>query len=100
MRGGHRSRFVEPASPPIKRVWGMGMTRRAMVLGAIVLAVLVCTASAGFSADPVNGIYEGYPIVKVRLDAQEVAFDVPAILMNGRTLVPVRGIQWVHLLGS
>jgi len=32
------------------------------------------------------------PAVKVRVDTQEISFDVPPVIQNGRTLVPLRGV--------
>ncbi|MCL5934911.1 MAG: ABC transporter substrate-binding protein [Firmicutes bacterium] len=37
--------------------------------------------------------YQGYPVVKVVVNGQEVKGDVPAIIINERTLVPVRAIS-------
>lgn len=39
-----------------------------------------------------NDSYQGHPVVKVVIDGNEVQSDVPAILVGGRALVPVRAL--------
>lgn len=57
----------------------------------IVVLVVVLLAGGTFAAvaNP-NGVFRGYPIVRVTVNGQEVFADVPAIIFNGRTMVPVR----------
>ena len=57
----------------------------------ILVLVVVLLAGGAFAAvaNP-NGVFRGYPIVRVRVNGQEVFADVPAIMFNGRTMVPVR----------
>lgn len=37
----------------------------------------------------VNGYFSGYPIFKIKVDGKEVKGDTPAILFNGRIMVPL-----------
>jgi len=60
------------------------------------LPVLVCFVLFGVAtayAAGIYGEYEGFPIVRVTVDGQEVSGDVPAINFYGRTLVPVRFVS-------
>ncbi|WP_050753308.1 copper amine oxidase N-terminal domain-containing protein [Pseudobacteroides cellulosolvens] len=43
------------------------------------------------SAENLNK-YNGYDIVKVNINNKELSLDVPAIIMNGRTLLPLRKV--------
>ncbi|MGB9867721.1 MAG: thermonuclease family protein [Bacillota bacterium] len=36
------------------------------------------------------GTYKGYPVARIAVDGRELTTDVPAIIMDGRTLVPIR----------
>ncbi|WJH33119.1 copper amine oxidase N-terminal domain-containing protein [Paenibacillus sp. CC-CFT747] len=61
------------------------------------VAVLICVFSMLFTAtvfaDSLWGSYEGYSKAKVRINGSDVAFpegDVPAFVMNGRTVLPLR----------
>jgi len=60
----------------------------------MITTLMVVTAlSVGvvFAAS-VNGSYKGFPIVNVSLNGTKVPSDVPGILMNSRTLLPVRAV--------
>lgn len=57
-----------------------------MCLVFVALLGVVCFAST-------HGLFEGYPIVKVVVNGQEVRGDVPAISFKGRTMVPVRFVS-------
>ena len=52
---------------------------------ALVLALLVSGSSLVLAAN-----YAGYPTVKVTIDGQAISSDVPAISVNGTTMVPLR----------
>ena len=45
------------------------------------------------AANGPNGVFEGYPIVRVEVNGKTVSGDVPAINFNGRTMVPVRFVS-------
>ncbi|MEX0974649.1 MAG: copper amine oxidase N-terminal domain-containing protein [Bacillota bacterium] len=66
------------------------MSRKPAVAGILCLLLVVTSFSVVLCGDSANGMFEGYPIVKVQLNGEEVAFDVPAINLGGRTLVPIR----------
>ncbi len=59
------------------------------------LALVLCGA-VSFAA--MYGHFEGFPVVKVLVDGREITGDVPAIVLNGRTMVPVRFVS--EALGS
>lgn len=40
-----------------------------------------------------SNIYEGFPVINVKVDGQLVKSDVPGISVNGTTLVPLRAIS-------
>jgi len=66
------------------------MQKKLIVL--VVCLVLVALFSAvGFAS--IHGLFEGYPIIKVIVDGQEIKGDVPAINFKGRTMVPVRFVS-------
>ena len=56
---------------------------------AVVLAILLSPLSASSVVAP-WGVYRGYPVARVLVDNQEVLSDVPAHVVDGRTLVPLR----------
>lgn len=62
--------------------------RRVLAL-AVALAFL---AGAGTAWATIHGTYQGYPVVKVVVNGKELQPDVPAIIMDGRTLLPVRAV--------
>ncbi|MGE5579279.1 MAG: copper amine oxidase N-terminal domain-containing protein [Bacillota bacterium] len=57
------------------------------LLGLLLILGLPCLA---FSADSINGVYGGYPIVRLQANGQPVQSDVPAVSFYGRTMVPIR----------
>lgn len=60
--------------------------KRILVLSAILLLVGVVTVTAS----TLHGTFEGDPIIRITKDGEDMAFhDVPAILYNNRTMVPV-----------
>ncbi|WP_309122694.1 stalk domain-containing protein [Paenibacillus sp.] len=51
--------------------------------------ILVLTGAATSYAN-VNGTFEGNPIIQIHMDGQPIqAADVPAVNLNGRTMVPI-----------
>ena len=57
----------------------------------MVAVVLVFIASAAFSSS-INGMFEGYPIVRVVVNGVEIKSDIPGISFKGRTMLPIRAI--------
>lgn len=57
----------------------------------ILVILFICTVAfvAGAYASE-RGAYQGFPIAKVLVNGLEVTCDVPAIVVDGRTLVPLR----------
>ena len=55
----------------------------------VICLVLALSIPVMVMAQP-HGEYKGYTIVKLIIDGKEITPDVPAIIMDGRTLVPVR----------
>lgn len=58
----------------------------------LTVAVLLAVLGGGVAYATVHGTYQGYPVVKVVVNGRELQPDVPAIVMEGRTLLPVRAI--------
>lgn len=59
------------------------------VMCAIIIVMLIsCVALASQ-----YGAYNGFDIVKVFIGGNEVVNDVPAVIMDGRTMVPIRVIS-------
>lgn len=56
------------------------------------LCALLLAGGTVFAAS-VNGDYKGYPVVNVVVDGKKVESDVPAISLDGRTMVPVRFVS-------
>ncbi|WP_158299241.1 stalk domain-containing protein [Paenibacillus antri] len=55
-----------------------------------VAGVLLVLTGAATSYANVNGTFEGNPIIQVQMDGQPIqAADVPAVNLNGRTMVPI-----------
>ena len=64
--------------------------RRSLIIGVVV----VLLAGGAFAAvTSPNGLFEGYGIVRVKVNGQEISGDVPAINFNGRTMVPARFVS-------
>lgn len=66
------------------------MVRRLYLFFMAVLLLFISVAPAFANSD---ATYRGYPAVKVIVNGQEVEGEVPAIIMDGRTLVPLRAIS-------
>lgn len=56
-----------------------------------VLVMFVLSTGVVFAA-AVNGEFNGFPIVNVKVNEKAVKADVPGIVMQGRTLLPVRAV--------
>lgn len=66
------------------------MRKKIAVVGVCVVLLLLFGA-VGFAS--MHGLFEGYPVVKVVVNGQEIKGDVPAINFKGRTMVPVRFVS-------
>ena len=64
--------------------------RRAVV--TLVVAVILIVAGTALAAG-IYGTYKGFNIVKVKVDGREVRGDVPAVNLDGRTMVPLRFVS-------
>lgn len=60
-------------------------------LAGLLVGLILATALPAAAA--VYGQYQGYDIVKVLVNGKEVKSDVPAVIMNGRTMVPLRFVS-------
>jgi hypothetical protein len=58
---------------------------------SIIAAVAVISTGVVFAAN-INGNYKGFPIANVTLNGQKVSSDVPGIIFDSRTLLPVRAV--------
>jgi hypothetical protein len=52
--------------------------------------ILALSAGSALAAGGINGMFEGFPIVLVKVNGRLAQGDVPAVNFFGRTLVPVR----------
>lgn len=59
---------------------------------ALVLLALVIAASASVAVASVRGTYKGLPVAGVVVNGRELKPDVPAVVMDGRTLLPLRAV--------
>lgn len=57
-----------------------------------ILSVIALFSTGVVFAANVNGIYKGFPIANVNINGVKIASDVPAILFDSRTLLPVRAV--------
>ncbi len=64
------------------------MRKRSVPLILIIALLIVMVATYGYASP--YGLFKNHPVVKVEVDGQEVEGDVPAIIMQDRTLVPIR----------
>ncbi len=67
------------------------MMNRAPAL--ILMSLLLLVFGAGVVMGSIHGTYAGYPVARVEVDGQRVESDVPAIVVDGRTMVPLRAIS-------
>ena len=58
----------------------------------ITVAVIAALSTAAVYASGISGSYKGFPIANVTLNGAKVASDVPGIILDSRTLLPVRAI--------
>lgn len=62
-------------------------------VGAAVTIVLLVSVGASQVAYSSSGSYRGFPTVQLYADGAKVAADVPPIVVDGRTLVPIRAVS-------
>jgi hypothetical protein len=73
---------------------GIRVTKRLSRRSIVLLAVLaVCLVAGTALAAGVNGVFSGLNVVRVKLDGKEITADVPAVILEGRTMVPLRLIS-------
>jgi len=58
----------------------------------VFLIIVVILLSSVVTAWGINGTYKGFPTVNVVVNGNPVKSDVPAIVVDGRTLIPLRFI--------
>lgn len=58
---------------------------------SIIAVIAVISAGTVFAANA-GAYYKGFPIVNVALNGQKISSDVPGILLDSRTLLPVRAV--------
>lgn len=58
----------------------------------IALLTIALLSTGVVYAASINGNFKGYPIVNVNLNGAKVTSDVPAVVLDGRTLLPTRAI--------
>lgn len=63
--------------------------RRHLTALAVVFASLLLFSAAAFAGSDPNGYYQGLPIVHLDVNGQTLVTDVPAVILNGRTMVPI-----------
>lgn len=70
-------------------------SRRMFIKGVlIVIALVLLPIIATGAIQVVNGAYQGFPIVRLVMNNEEIKLDrVPAVLLNGSTMVPLRVVS-------
>jgi foldase protein PrsA len=68
--------------------WKVDLTVKYRIAGLLAACLVVIVSAVAWA----DNTFEGFPIVRVVLNQQEVTNDVPAILFNGRTMLPLRKI--------
>lgn len=61
---------------------------RAIRMTIVVVAILVIASSAWAA----QTMYQGFPVVNVVVDGKPLVTDVPAVNLNGRTVLPLRAV--------
>ena len=62
--------------------------KRKIALALVLVLISSCTVYAA----AVNGNFVGLPIVKVKINGETLSSDVPGVVLQGRTVLPVRAI--------
>jgi hypothetical protein len=60
---------------------------------SIIALTLTGFLLSGTAYAAVNGMYKGYKIVNVKVDGNTIVGDVPAVLLDDRTMVPLRFVS-------
>lgn len=60
-----------------------------IILSMVLIAVLI----SGFAFSAGAGYFEGFQIVNVKVNGKTVNGDVPAVILNGRTMVPAKFVS-------
>lgn len=61
------------------------------LLVGLLVAMLLATAAPALAG--ANGQFQGLDVIKMFVDGREVQGDTPAVVLNGRTMVPVRFVS-------
>lgn len=69
------------------------MRKRTAVLLVLMAVLTVVLTGTAYANGWRWGAYKGLQVVKVYVNGSEVSLDVPAVVMDGRTLVPVRFVS-------
>ncbi|MEK8131404.1 copper amine oxidase N-terminal domain-containing protein [Paenibacillus filicis] len=59
----------------------------------LAVTVLLMLFSGVATASSINGDYKGYPIVKLVVNGNEISSEIPAIIIDGVTMVPLRVVS-------
>lgn len=62
---------------------------RARVVFALILAAALAFVTVAYAGSDPNGYYDHLPIVRVVVNGSLLTPDVPAVILNGRTMVPI-----------
>lgn len=68
-------------------------TRRKFLLFIFALAAVLILALTGTVFGALNNTYAGHPVAKVLINGTEINDDVPAVVINGRVMVPLRVVS-------
>jgi hypothetical protein len=69
------------------------MGEKKMRMKVVLLALVSLLFTGMVSASSINGDYKGNPIVKLKSNGQVLDTDVPAMILDGRTLVPISALK-------
>ncbi|MDF2649698.1 MAG: Extracellular ligand-binding receptor [Paenibacillus sp.] len=69
--------------------------KKGIVMG---VALLLLGSTSAAASSQLNVTYKGYPVVNLNVNSQEIKSEIPAINMDGTTLVPLRFVS--EALGS
>lgn len=58
----------------------------------LIILFLVLGAVTVYGTNAINGYYKGNEIVNIKLDGQELDSSVPAVMLEGTTMVPLRAV--------
>jgi hypothetical protein len=69
------------------------MKKAQVLVPTVALIVLTFVTGMAFGSTlPPNGVFKGYPVVSIVFDGRDVQSPVPAVILGGSTLAPLRAI--------